>query len=95
VYSRLESFCWRRDEANAATVVYLRTDWWPGCHPYDEMTGTLADGSWLTPDITYTPTSVTITMRINDAYYRRSCPVRWLHLPACGAAVSVSAFGAS
>ncbi len=63
------------DEAEAATVVYLRTDWWPACHPYDEMIGKVADGSWLTPDITYTPWSVTITMRINDAYYRN---------PGCG-----------
>jgi hypothetical protein len=57
-------------EAKAATVVYLRTDWWPGCHPYDEMTGATADSSWLTPDITYTPWAVIITMRIKDAYYQ-------------------------
>ena len=54
------------DEARAATVVYLRTDWWPACHPYDNETGPLADSSWLTPDVTYTPISVTITMRIKD-----------------------------
>jgi hypothetical protein len=56
------------DEAKAATVVYLRTDWWPACHPYDEMVGTVANSSWLTPDVAYTPWSVTITMRTNAAY---------------------------
>jgi len=59
------------DEAKVATVVYLRTDWWPACHPYDDETGPFANSSWLTPDITYTPWSVTITMRINDSYSRK------------------------
>jgi hypothetical protein len=58
------------DEAKAATVVYLTTDWWPSCHPYDNETGPFADSSWLTPDVTYTPFSVTITMRIKDSFYR-------------------------
>jgi hypothetical protein len=62
------------DEAKTATVVYLRTDWWPACHPYDDNAGPFADGSWLTPDIDYTPWSVTITMRIKDSYYQnREC----------------------
>jgi hypothetical protein len=62
------------DEAKAATVVYLTTSWWPYCHPYDDNTGPFADSSWLTPDITYSPGSVTITMRIKDAYYQnREC----------------------
>jgi hypothetical protein len=56
------------DEAKAATVVYLTTAWWPSCHPYDDSTGPFANSSWLTPDITYTPWSVTITMRIKDSY---------------------------
>ncbi len=58
------------DEAKAATVVYLRTDWWPACHPYDDETGPFADSSWLTPDISYTRSSVTITMRIKDSFYQ-------------------------
>jgi hypothetical protein len=62
------------DEAKAATVVYLRTDWWPACHPYDNDTGGFANSSWLTPDITYTPWSVMITLRIKDSYYQnRDC----------------------
>lgn len=63
------------DEAKGATVVYLRTDWWPACHPYDDGTGPFADSSWLTPEITYTPWSVTITMRIKDSYHQN---------PECG-----------
>ncbi len=56
------------DEAKAATVVYLVTDWWPSCHPYDDSTGPFANSSWLTPEITYTPWSVTITMRVTASY---------------------------
>jgi len=63
------------EEAKAAIVVYLRTDWWPSCHPYDDNTGPFADSSWLTPDITYTSSSVTITIRIKESYYQN---------PECG-----------
>lgn len=63
------------EEAKAATVVYLTTDWWPYCDPYDDNTGKFANSSWLNPDVTYTPWSVTITMRITDAYYQN---------PGCG-----------
>ena len=55
------------DEAKAATTVYLTTAWWPSCHPYDDSTGPFANSSWLTPDISYSSGSVTITMRINDS----------------------------
>jgi hypothetical protein len=58
--------------AKVATVVYLRTDWWPACHPFDEMSGNVANSSWLQPDIAYTAWSVTITMRIDDSYYQNA-----------------------
>ena len=60
------------EAAKVATLVYLRTDWWPACHPYDEDSGDFANSSWLNPDITYTPWSVTIAMRIDDSYYQNA-----------------------
>ena len=55
--------------AQTTTVVPVWPVWWPACHPFDQDLGNgTAAGSWLTPDITYTPWAVTITMRISAAY---------------------------
>jgi hypothetical protein len=54
------------------TMVLINLDQWPACHPYDEVGGNSA--SWLaTPEITYTPSSVTITMYISDSFDPTTC----------------------
>ena len=49
-------------DARATTVVHAEV-WWPACVE-------LQDYSWLTPAVSYTPWSVTITLRTSDAFAR-------------------------
>jgi hypothetical protein len=54
----------RFDPANAQTTKVVNVEvQWPGCVETQ-------DYSWLTPDVSYTPWSVTITLRTSDAYAR-------------------------
>ena len=55
----------RPDAAQDATVVRVSADWWPACPPWDQGAG---DDSWLMPEISYLPWSVTITLRTSDAF---------------------------
>jgi hypothetical protein len=53
----------RPDAAQDATVVLVSAVWWPACAPWDE-----GGDSWLTPEISYLPWAVTITLRTSDAF---------------------------
>jgi hypothetical protein len=39
----------RPDQAQEATVVLVRTDWWPGCSPWGDLGNVTSDDSWLAP----------------------------------------------
>jgi hypothetical protein len=56
------------------TVVRIRTDPWPGCHPYDQMIGDSANGSWLVADVSYSWESVTITLHQSSSFDASKCP---------------------
>lgn len=56
-----------------ATVVRIRTEPWPGCHPYDDMSGDVANGSWLVADVSYSSESVTITLHQSSAFDASKC----------------------
>lgn len=63
--------CWglaSNEIAKDATVISIGTDSWPGCHPYDNMSGPVANSSWLAPEIVYSRVSVTITLRESASY---------------------------
>jgi hypothetical protein len=53
----------RPDAAQDATVVLVSAAWWPACSPWDQ-----GDDSWLAPEVSYLPWSVTITLRTSDAF---------------------------
>jgi hypothetical protein len=53
----------RPDAAQDATVVLVRAAWWPACGPWDG-----GNDSWLTPEVSYLPWSVTITLHRSDAF---------------------------
>lgn len=56
----------RFDPANAQTTKVVNVEvQWPGCVETQ-------DYSWLTPEVSYTPWSVTITLRTSDAYARNA-----------------------
>jgi hypothetical protein len=63
----------RPDTAQATTIVLIRTSWWPGCSPWGDLGKDTSDSSWLTPDITYTPWAVMITLRESDSYVATKC----------------------
>ena len=50
-----------------ATVLLVRTNWWPACSPWD------ANDSWLTQEISYLPWSVTITLHASDSFAPVKC----------------------
>lgn len=58
----------RPDAAQEATVVLVRAAWWPACSAWDQN-----DDSWLTPEISYLPWSVTITLRESDSFASVKC----------------------
>jgi hypothetical protein len=53
----------RPGAAQDATVVLLSAAWWPACAPWDQ-----GGDSWLAPEVSYLPWSVTITLRTSDAF---------------------------
>ena len=53
----------RPDAAQDATVVRVSAAWWPACPPWEQ-----GGDAWLTPEISYLPWSVTITLRTSEAY---------------------------
>ena len=59
--------------SQGATTVRLFTSWWPGCSPWGDLGQTTSDSSWLTPDITYTPVAVIITLHESDLYLAADC----------------------
>jgi hypothetical protein len=60
----------RPNAAQDATVVLVSAAWWPACSPWDQ-----GDDSWLTPEISYLPWSVTITLRTSDSFAAVKCGV--------------------
>jgi hypothetical protein len=56
-----------------ATVVRIRTEPWPGCHPYDQQIGDVANGSWLVADVSYSSESVTITLHQSSSFDASKC----------------------
>jgi hypothetical protein len=63
----------RPDTAQEATIVLVTTSWWPGCSPWGDLGKSKSDSSWLTPDITYTPWAVTITLHESESYVAARC----------------------
>ena len=63
----------RPDTAQEATIVLVTTSWWPGCSPWGDLGQSKSDSSWLTPDITYTPSAVMITLHLSDLYLATKC----------------------
>jgi hypothetical protein len=55
------------------TVVKVRVEPWPACHPYDEPSGFISDGSWLVADVSYSSQSVTITLHRSSSFDASKC----------------------
>jgi hypothetical protein len=58
----------RPNAAQDATVVLVSAAWWPACSPWEQ-----GGDSWLTPEISYLPWSVTITLRTSDSFRSAKC----------------------
>lgn len=56
------------------TVIKIRTDYWPACPPYEEDLGNVANSSWLVPEVSYSTSSVTITLHESSTYDSSACP---------------------
>jgi hypothetical protein len=55
------------------TVILISTNWWTGCSPWGDLGKTTNDDSWLTPEITYTPWTVAITLHESASFRASKC----------------------